>query len=236
MDNKKQTSGLHDGHRERIREKYKATGLSGFAEHEVLELLLFYANKRGDTNPTAHRLIKQFGSLTAVLEADYEELLRVEGVGDVAATLITLVPELFRRYAGDKADNIRTIKKPQDLKDYLTPRFFGLKNEHVAVLCLDSQGRINNFVFVSEGSLKFAQIDVRKVAQIALQNNAESVIIVHNHPGGLASPSRGDAEATIALVKSLALINIRVADHIILSDDDFFSMAMVEKFSPIFYV
>ena len=234
MDNKKQSTVLHEGHRERVREKYKASGLDGFADHEVLELLLFYANKRGDTNPVAHSLIKRFGSLSAVLEADYEELVRVDGIGDAAATLITLVPELFRRYTRDKTENIRTIRNPDDLKEYLMPRFFGINTERVAMLCLDSQGRINNFVFVSEGSLKFAQVDTRKVAQLALQNNAESVIIAHNHPGGVASPSRHDIETTVTLVKSLGLINIRVVDHVIVSDSEFFSMASAERFAPIF--
>ena len=169
-----------------------------------------------------------------MLEADYEELVKVDGVGDAAATLITLVPKLFRRYTSDKTENIRKIKNPDDLKEYLLPRFFGVNTERVALLCLDSQGRINNFVFVSEGSLNFAQVDMRKVAQLALQNNAESVVVAHNHPGGVASPSRSDIETTVALVKSLGLINIRVVDHVIVSDGEFLSMASTQRFAPMF--
>ncbi len=233
MEDKNKTN-IHSGHRERMREKYKTAGLDAFSSHEVLELLLFYANKRGDTNPVAHRLIERFGSLPAVLEAEYDDLKKIDGVGDTAATLITLMPQLFRRYTGEKAEKIKTVSNFQDLKNYLMPRFYGINIERVALLCLDSQGRINNFVFASEGSLKLAQIDMRKIAQLALQNNAESIILVHNHPGGVASPSRSDIETTSVLVKSMGLINVHVADHVIVSDEDVFSMASSERFSPMF--
>lgn len=230
-DNKKQ---MHTGHRERVRSKYCANGLDGFADHEVLELLLFYANKRGDTNPTAHRLMESFGSLSGVFEASYDDLKKVEGIGDYAATLINLVPQLFRRYSCDKADRTKFITSAQDAKDYLVPRFFGLTNERVGIICLDSQGRIINFVFLSEGSLKMAQIDIRKTVQIALQNNAESIIIAHNHPGGIATPSRSDLDSTKTLINALGQINIRVADHIIVSDKESFSMSSNRKFAPVF--
>lgn len=233
--NKKPTS-IHTGHRDRVREKYVTNGLGSFADHEVLELLLFYANKRGDTNPTAHRLIERFGSLSAVFEASYDDLTAVDGIGDTAATLITMVPQLFRRYTCDKADKTRFITNIDEAKAFLAPRFFGLSTEKIGIICLDSQSRINNFTFVSEGSLKLAQIDTRKIAQLALRNNAASIIIAHNHPGGIASPSRNDVDATTLLINALSLINIRVADHIIVSDDDSFSMASHSKFAPIFMI
>lgn len=225
---------LHSGHRNRVRDKYKADGLDGFADHEVIELLLFYANKRGDTNPVAHKLIDKFGSISAVFEANYDDLISVDGIGDSAATLITMVPQLFRRYSAGKADKMKLISDAQEAKDFLIPRFFGFKNERVGIICLDTQGRVNNFAFVSEGSLRLAQVDMRKIVQIALQNNADSIILAHNHPGGFASPSRNDVEATKLLIKALSPINIRVADHIILCDDDAFSMASNSRFAPVF--
>ncbi len=235
-DKTKKTAPVHTGHRDRVREKYITNGLDGFADHEVLELLLFYANKRGDTNPIAHRLIERFGSLSAVLEASYDDLTEIEGIGNTAATLLTLVPQLFRRYTCDKADKTRSITNADEAKSFLAPRFFGLSSENVGIICLDSQCRVNNFAFVSEGSLTLAQIDTRKVAQLALRNNAASIIIAHNHPGGIATPSRNDVEATKMLINALGLINIKVADHIIVSDDDSFSMASHSKFAPIFMI
>ncbi len=234
--NKDNKTNMHAGHRERVREKYMKGGLDSFADHEVLELLLFYANTRGDTNPVAHELIKRFGSVSAVLEASYDDLRTVKGVGDAAATLITLMPQLFRRYSQDKAEKIKTISDVQSAADYLIPRFYGFTNERVGILCLDVQGRVKNFVFVSDGSLKLAHIDLRRTAQIALQNNADSVILAHNHPDGMAAPSRSDIETTKALINALRLINIRVADHMIFSDKEFFSMAASMKFAPMFIV
>lgn len=235
-DKAKKTTQVHAGHRDRVREKYIANGLDSFADHEVLELLLFYANKRGDTNPIAHRLIEHFGSLSAVFEASYDDLTEIENIGDTAATLITLVPQLFRRYTCDKADKTGFITNADEAKAFLAPRFYGLRSESVGIICLDSQCRANNFTFVSEGSLTLAQIDTRKVAQLALRNNAASIIIAHNHPGGIATPSRNDVEATKLLINALALINIKVADHIIISDDSSFSMASHSKFAPIFMI
>ena len=175
----------------------------------------------------------RFGSLSAVLEAPYEELIAVDGVGDAAATLLGLVPELFRKYTADKA--AKTVMDSVDaVVNYLRPRFFGLTTEHIGMLCLDISGRVNNFTFLSDGSLKLAQLDVRKAAQVALRNNAESVILAHNHPGGLPNPSRADLTTTQTLIQTFRAINIRVADHIIFSDEDYFSMSSHERFAPMF--
>ena len=225
---------MHEGHRKRIREKYKLTGLESFADHEILELLLFYSNKRSDTNETAHKLIERFGSLSAVFEASYDELLSVDGIGDVAATLITMIPELFRKYRQDKASNIIEINSYNDALEYLRPRFFGLTEEKAALLCLDIQNRVNNLVFLSDGSLNIAQVDVRKAVQLALNCNSHSVILVHNHPFGVAAPSRTDLETTQTIVNAFKAINIKVADHIIVSDTDDFSMKNTDRFSFLF--
>lgn len=225
---------MHEGHRKRIREKYRRNGLDGFIDHEVLELLLFYANKRSDTNETAHRLLQRFGSLSAVLEAPYDELVQVEDIGDVAATLITMVPALFRRYSADKVSSITEISSAQQAIDYSKPKFFGLSTERGALIFLDSQNRVKNFLFVCEGSLNTTSLDIRKCVQLALNNNASSVILVHNHPTGVASPSRQDIETTQALVAAMAPIGITVSDHIILTDSGAFTMASHERLATIF--
>ena len=226
---------MHEGHRKRIREKYRSNGLDGFADHEVLELLLFYSNKRSDTNETAHRLLQRIGSLSAVFEASYEELVQVEDIGDVAATLITMVPALFRRYSADKVSSITEIGSAQQAIEYSKPKFFGLSTERGAMIFLDTQNRVKNFMFVCEGSLNTTSLDIRKCVQLALNNNASSVILVHNHPTGVASPSRADVETTRALVTAMAPIGITVSDHIILTDSDAFSMASHERLATIFH-
>ncbi len=225
---------MHEGHRKRVREKYRLNGLEGFADHEVLELLLFYANRRGDTNETAHRLVERFGSLSAVFEATYDELVQVADVGDAAATLITMVPQLFRRYSEDKVSSITEINSFEDAAAYLKPKFFGLRTERTAMLLLDSQNRINNLVFVHEGSLNASQLDLRKCMQLALNNSASNVILVHNHPLGVASPSKADVETTQTFINAFRPIGIPLTDHIILSDSDAFSMAGNQKLSYLF--
>ena len=225
---------MHEGHRERVREKYKLNGLQGFADHEVLELLLFYANKRGDTNETAHRLINTFGSISAVMEAPYEELIKVKGVGDVAATLITCIPQIFRRYKQDKAADIKEVSCVSEAAEYLAPKFFGLRNECVGIVSLDVQNRIINFSLVAEGTVTLAQVDVRKVAEIALRNNAHSIIIAHNHPSGVAAPSKEDVATTQTIINALKAIGIAVSDHIILCDSEAYAMSAKERLADMF--
>lgn len=225
---------MHEGHRERVREKYRLHGLEGFADHEVLELLLFYANKRGDTNETAHRLLEAFGSLSAVFEAPYEELIKVKDVGDIAATLITCVSQLFRRYTQDKAADIKEITCKSQAAEYLVPKFFGLRNECVGVVSLDVQNRITNFSLVAEGTATLAQIDVRKVVEIALRNNAHSIILAHNHPSGVAAPSKEDVVTTQTVINAFRAIGIAVFDHIILCDSEAYAMSSHERLADMF--
>lgn len=225
---------MHKGHRERLREKYKRNGLDAFADHEVLELLLFYANKRSDTNETAHRLINRFGSLTGVLEASYEDLKEIPEVGDVAATLITLIPQLFNRYSLDKAKKIRYVKTSEEALEFFAPKFYGLAEERVGVLSVDSQNKINNFSFVTEGGASLAEVDIRQILQIAIRSSAYNVIIAHNHPGGVAAPSKSDIQSTQALIEAFNAVGVRLADHMILTDEEGFSMANHPKFASMF--
>ncbi len=225
---------MHEGHRERIREKYKNNGLDVFADHEVLELLLFYANKRSDTNETAHRLIDRFGSLAGVFEASFEELEKVAGVGEIAATLLTLVPNLFRRYGLDKTKKLRYIKSSEEAISFLIPKFSGLSEERVGVLSIDSQNKINSFSFVTQGNTTLADVDMRQILQIAIRSNAYNVIIAHNHPGGVAAPSFSDIQSTQKLIEAFNTVGVNLADHVILTDDESFTMANHPKFSSMF--
>ena len=225
---------MHEGHRERVRERYKLNGFDGFADHEVLEMLLFYANRRGDTNGTAHLLLDSFGSLAAVFEAPYEELVKVKGVGDIAATLISMVPPLFRRYTQSKAEKTKDMSSLSEVTPYLVSKFFGIRNERVAILSLDIQSRLNNFSFICEGTISIAQVEVRKVVEIALRDNAHSIIVVHNHPNGVTAPSRTDVETTQKIINAMAPIGIKVADHIIISDFSVFSMSTSDKLAHLF--
>jgi len=216
--------GLHDGHRQRKKQQFLQHGLEGFADHEVLELLLFYAIPRRDTNETAHKLLHRFGSLREVFLAPVEELQKVDGVGENAAVLLHLLPEVYYRSAA--------VTKPELILNTVQKcgAFFSaiLKNERREVLyqaCLDAKGKVLSHKRLSSGTVSMAPVSIREVVENALYTDASVVILGHNHPSGIALPSEEDRQITLRIQQALAAVGIRLADHIIVADGDFVSMA-----------
>jgi DNA repair protein RadC len=216
---------LHDGHRQRLRDRFLKEGLGGFTAHNALELLLFYSIPRADTNETAHRLLKTFGSLSGIFEADYRELARVEGVGFASAALLKLIPALCRMYMEDKVAEGVALDTPQQIYDYMAPKYIGETNEVVYVLCLDRRRKLLLCQRLIEGTLDSAPIILRHVVEIAVRSGASSLVLVHNHPQGFPIPSSGDIKVTIKLKESLDLLGIQLADHMIIARDSFASLA-----------
>ena len=130
---------MHEGHRKRLRETFLKNGLDNFQSHNVLEMLLFYTIPRSDTNETAHRLMDRFGSLSAVLEAPVDELMKVKGVGERTAAFLHLIPEITRVYLKDKQENIKVLDTPEKVAAYLLPYFVGKTKENIVLLCLDNK-------------------------------------------------------------------------------------------------
>ena len=217
--------GEHDGHRSRMKKRFLHYGLSNFDDHNVLELLLFYAQPRKDTNALAHRLMQTFGSLDAVFEATPEALMKVDGVGESAAILIHLVPEAARRYRIAKETPGTILGSSKDVGQYMIPRFLNCRGEAVYMLCLDPKHRVIGCHELSSGSPTSVSVTVRQIVEIALTQNAAAVILAHNHPNGLALPSPEDNASTQRIRNALALVNIPLLDHIIVSGEDFVSMA-----------
>jgi len=216
---------LHDGHREKMRQRFLSGGLEGFADHEALELLLFYAIPRRDTNETAHRLLQRYGSLKEVLRAPVEDLQKVEGIGESAAVFLKLVPEFCRkaRISGNGQETI--LNSTERAGAYLIERFSGEKEEVIYQLCLDRKGKLLACKRLSEGSADNAELNVRRLVENALLTSASAVILSHNHPSGIALPSREDYTTTQRVQEALKPIGVRLVDHIIVADDDFVSMA-----------
>lgn len=217
--------GVHDGHRNRLKTRFISQGLSGFEDHNVLELLLFYSIPRSDTNEIAHRLLNQFKTLSGVFDAPVEELCKIKGVSTHTATLIKLIPELTAVYNTDKTKDIKIVSSTKEAGSFFVPRFYGKKNEEVHALFLDDKKKVIRCDKLFEGTVNSTPITVKKVVAAAVNTNATSVVIAHNHPGGVALPSRADMIATEKIYKALKLINIELCDHIIVADDDFVSMA-----------
>ena len=215
---------IHAGHRQRIRERYEQQGLAGFAEHEVLELLLTFAIARKDVNPLAHELIAQFGSLAAVLEADKRELMRVNGVGENTAALITLMPQLLGLYRRSAMGEKPVITNISEARHYCQSLFFGEHEEKVYLLCLDQAGRVLHPVLLRKGTVDEVNIYPREVVEMALRYRAHTVLLTHNHPSGSASPSQADLSVTLRIAHVLNAIGISLMDHLILAENEVISM------------
>ena len=215
--------GIHDGHRERLRDSFRRDGLAGFDAIRSLELLLQYAIPRKDTNPIAHALLDRFGSLQEVFDAGEEELCQVEGVGPAAATLLRLVPQITRKSAVDRAAEQRYLLKTADIRDYLLPHFLYERDELAILLCLDGQKRVIKCMELSRGVVNSVSVDVRRVMEIALKLRCTSLVLAHNHPDGPAANSREDDQVTSALLHSLKTVRIELQDHLIFARDGVFS-------------
>ena len=217
--------GIHDGHREKMRRRYLETGMEGFADHEALELLLYYAIPRRDTNPIAHALMERYGSLSAVLNAPVEDLQKVEGIGESAAILLTLVPRISRQARLADAAQETVISSTERAGAYLLERFSGETRELVYLMCLDRKGKLLACKRLADGDVASADLNIRKVVEMALLTSASAVILAHNHPSGVAVPSSSDEAATRQVAEALRTIGVRLVDHIVVADRDFVSMA-----------
>ena len=201
-----------------------ASRLDNFTDIQVLDLLLFFAIPVKDTNPIAHALLDHFGSLSQVLEADVEELKKVPGIKDHAATLLALVTQLCRYYQVNCAQQNQILTTLEDCGRYLVPRFFGRTKETVFLLCLDAKCKVLCCKDIGEGSVNTASISVRKVVETALAANATTVVLAHNHPSGIAIPSNEDIQTTQRIAAALYAVEIHLADHIVVAEGDYVSM------------
>ena len=190
----------HSGHRARLRQTYLRGGIDSLSDVNRLELLLFYAVPRRDTNQLAHALLQEFGSFSAVMGADVARLTKVDGISENAAVLIQLVGQLSACAERERA-------------------------ETVYILCLDGKCKLLACRKLGEGSINAADISTRKIVETALHHNAVSVVLAHNHPNGICRPSAEDESTTLRIWHALDAVDIQLVDHIIVSGSDYCSMA-----------
>lgn len=233
--NNNKPENLHENHRARVRETFKRAGSDGMPDHNLLELLLFYSIPRKDTNEIAHRLIAAFGSLSRVFDASYEELMEIDGIGESSALLISMIPSICRRYIESSNSPKVNLSEPEEAMNYIIRKYYGSnKVESFYMLCLDAVGNLINCCKLGEGTSGSVIVDKRKVLETALRNKADKVIFAHNHPNGIAAPSKDDINMTSELSSVLFSVGIRLADHIIVAGNEAVSLASVEKFRPLF--
>lgn len=221
----KREESIHKGHRERLKKLFLTSRLAGMSDYQVLELLLTFGIPNGDVNPLSHRLIDTFGSISGVLTADYEALLQVDGVGPHTATLLCLIPALASRYQVDRSCLGGQLTCTEHFWRELAPYFVGARVEECYMLCMDGMGKLITCCKLGEGVVNKINIPQRRVMEAALRHNAAVVVLAHNHVSGFAQPSTADIAYTQALSKLLESVEVKLMDHLVLSDDDWVSMA-----------
>lgn len=212
--------GVHDGHRKRLRERFVEHGLTSFNDINSLELLLAYAIPRKDTNELAHKLLDTFGSLRAVFEASHHELLAVEGIGENAAVLISLIPQIYKKASVCEADRIKKCNSTELIVRYLQPRFLNERDEILIMLCLDSGMKVINCVEVARGVVNAVETNSRRITELALKSRATFVALAHNHPDGMSIPSVEDDFFTRQIKAALDSVQIKLIDHIIFAGEE----------------
>lgn len=216
--------GIHHGHRDRMKQEFLQGGLTHFSEPRALELLLFFSRFQGDVNPLAHQLLSTFGSLSGVLDAAPEDLAKVPGVGENTVVLLKLIPAIAARYLASRSSGEVIASDSASLHELFLPCFFGARNELSFLACFDNKLKLLGLKKISEGSPSANEISVRKISTEALALNATVVVLAHNHPNGLATPSDEDIFTTRYIQDALRPLGIILYDHVILADDDMVSL------------
>lgn len=213
------------GHRKRLRERFLKAGFAGFADHEVIELLLTLAIPRSDVKKPAKDLLQRFGNLRGILDAPLDELREVKGIGEVAPVALRIIREAATLYLQQKAEESGSMADPVYLYDFWRARLGDLRNEVFEVAYLDSRARLlkDGIERLETGTVDRANVYPRKVMEAALRKGASALVFAHNHPSGDVTPSEQDKVITEALVLAATTLNIQVLDHLIVSSDKVFS-------------
>ena len=209
------SSNLHKEHRERVRKEFLEHGFADdVAPHKLLEMLLFFSIPRKDTNEIAHLLLKEFGSVSGVFEAETTDLMKVNGIGENSAALIKLILPLLRRYQSEKVSLKHKYSNMDEICDFLIKKYFGYKSEVFMVTSFDNDGYMISCDKIGEGDVSSVGVSVRDVVQVVLKRNAACVVISHNHTSGNALPSSADIEMTKALKITLQQMGVKLLDHV----------------------
>lgn len=224
---------MHSNHRKRMKSKFMKDGIDIFEDHEVLEFLLYWAIPRKDTNTIAHSLINKFGSISSVFDAPYKFLLEVNGVGENVAIFLKLIPQIARIYEENKYMINKPIPSMEECCQKLVLKFIGRNEEAVALMLFDSKGKIVFDGIINKGSVNAVEIYSRRIVELISSYFATSLLLAHNHPSGVAIPSKDDIRSTEKLSRILESMHVHFLDHIIVADNDYVSM-MQDHLSSVF--
>ncbi len=214
----------HTGHRQRMRERLSKNGsLDGFAEHEILEMLLFYVFPRGNTNELAHDLINKFGSLRGVLNASKEELMQIKTVGENCAFALKFF-NMLTAYAARQDIGSVDVRDYRRMLDYVSTFFTDEKTEKIKVFCVNSSCKIQSVSDIGKGTSDCVGFDFKELTRIVLNSGCNVIVLAHNHPGGENTPSQEDVAVTRKIINYLKMLDISVLDHYVVGANGIVSM------------
>ena len=214
---------LHSGHRQRMLKRYLEHGIGSFEEHEILEIFLFTAYSRRNTNDISHHLIDKFGSLDGVLNADYDDLVQIKDVGTTAAALISFMKDFAKMYGNKDLSGIK-LADSESMRSYFYDLLRYCTEEEAHAAFLDQTMNLISELEVSDGSSRNVEFDLRTIVTRAIKTQCSNIVLAHSHPGGVLLPSSADIAVTRRIYSSLKNIGIDLIDHIIISEEGSYSM------------
>ena len=211
------------GHRNRLRQRIVDSGTSSLRDYEILEALLFNTNPRGDTKPTAKKLIETFGTLNQIIHADPKDLKKIKGIGDHSLVFFLLIREMMLRMSKYEATKKPVLSSWNEVITFCRESIGFEQSERFMVLYLNTKNTLIHSDHPHKGTVDRVTVYPREIVKTATQFDAASVILVHNHPSDNTEPSKADIDMTKAVVNALQTVQITVHDHIIIGPSNFTS-------------
>ncbi len=210
---------MHENHRQRMIERCRTTGFASFADHEVLEMLLYYSKSRCDTNETAHTLLERFGRIDNVFEATIEELTEIDGIGLQSAVLMQLIRESARRYTKAALQSRKRFMHIREVAEFAHTCFVGSTSEQLYLFLFNNGMEMIDSALITTGAINSTEIPLRLILEKTLFKKASCVILAHNHPHGMAMPSDADIELTCRAADMLGVISVPLLEHLVFAEN-----------------
>lgn len=210
---------MRENHRQRMMDRCQKTGFDSFADHEILEMLLYYSKPRCDTNETAHLLLERFGRIDGVFEATPEELTQIDGIGQHSAVLMQLIRESARRYTKAVMQNRKRFMHIREVAEFANACFVGSTTEQLYLFLFNNGMEMIDSVLLTTGAINSAEIPSRLMLEKAILKKASCAVLAHNHPHGLAVPSDSDIQLTCHAAEVLGMINIPLLEHLVFAEN-----------------
>lgn len=208
---------VHEGHRERVRERIRTGGIESLADHEILEYLLFMATPRKDVNGLAHELIEKFGGLGGVFDATEKDLLSIPGVTKAAALFLSNFGGIYSRYMQSKEQNKKYLRTKREMCNFFVDRIGHEKTEIALLACLDVHLRLKRLIRYSGDNVREISLPLKQVISSIASTNCSYVVFAHNHPGNSTTPSKNDIDYTNTLRKQLDIFGITLIESIVVT-------------------